>query len=568
MDKILALFILAVSVFSFFIPALSKKRASRLWRLFYLVPLIAAAATASFAGWDIGYIGVYLAAVILTFALYLNDGKKIRIISIAACALVTASLVYMNVSPFYQKEDYAAYFDKGFNVMKEHYVLTEEKEIDWDALYAKYRPRFEDAASKQDNTQNIKYWLQFTQEFYDGHVDFSPAHEDEMTEARCGIFGNDYGLSLIKLSTGEYVAVNVEGSGASFNITEPGEDYDFLEDYLREDAEENRLQLTDAGLHNGSIITSWDGKSPEELEKEVDVYLMSYPDKTNEEFYRPMYAAGKGGESIEIRFLDDNGNEHSVNAKALGPYYPRLVSSLKTLDNGVNISNLEWKELGPDTAMMRIDSMAYDTKSYSGADYTAMTDEIRENILAYKEKGLKRLVIDLRRNGGGSPFMVKGVVCLFAPKGEHLLSYTTVINEKTASYERGADGKYTKGEAITYEGEDLLHDCEIILLVNAETVSAGDLICYLMSDYPNVTIMGFTGSNSSCQAVTAVSTGCGDISFSAVPNLDENAEPIIDSRADHVRRVPIDTIIPLTAEAVHAIYENGEDYLLDYAKNY
>ena len=70
-----------------------------------ILPLIAAAATASFAGWNIGYIGVYLAAVILTLALYLNDGKKIRIISIAACALVTASLVYMNDSPFYQKED-------------------------------------------------------------------------------------------------------------------------------------------------------------------------------------------------------------------------------------------------------------------------------------------------------------------------------------------------------------------------------------------------------------------------------------------------------------------------------
>ena len=352
------------------------------------------------------------------------------------------------------------------------------------------------------------------------------------------------------------------------SILDYGEDYEYADDYLSDNAESDRLKLLNAGLHNGSVITSWDGKSIEEIEKEVDVYAETFPSKDNEEFYLPMYAAGKGGDSVEIGFIDDAGMEKTVTAKALGAYYPRMISTVKKLDDGVNISNLDFQPVNSDAAVLRIYQMAYDLKSYEGSDYTAMTEEVRQKVLEYRDKGYKRLIIDLRKNGGGSPFMVGGVVQLFAPEGEHLISYSAVINEKTATYERGADGKYVKDQKMSYMGENLWSQGDIIILVNYETVSAGDMMTYLMSEYPNVTIMGFTGSNSSCQAVTSYDTASGGISFSAVPNLGEDGEMIIDTRTDRVRGVPIDHVIPLTEEAIAAIYDKGEDYLLDYAVNY
>ena len=94
------------------------------------------------------------------------------------------------------------------------------------------------------------------------------------------------------------------------------------------------------------------------------------------------------------------------------------------------------------------------------------------------------------------------------------------------------------------------------------------MMTYLMADFPNVTILGFTGSNSSCQAVTQVGFESGSLSYSAVPDLDENGVPIIDTFADHKSRVPIDHIIPLTEDAVTAIFDRGEDYVLDYALGY
>jgi hypothetical protein len=114
----------------------------------------------------------------------------------------------------------------------------------------------------------------------------------------------------------------------------------------------------------------------------------------------------------------------------------------------------------------------------------------------------------------------------------------------------------------------LWHDGKIILLVNAKTVSAGDDMTYMMGDFPNVEVIGLTSSNSSCQAVKSLSLECGQISFSAVPNLLPNGELAIDTYTDHVGRTPFDYKIPFNQEVIENIYDNGEDYLLKYAKEY
>ena len=205
------------------------------------------------------------------------------------------------------------------------------------------------------------------------------------------------------------------------------------------------------------------------------------------------------------------------------------------------MTNLTWESLNDDTVMLRIYAMAYDSNTYEGADYSEMTDKLREEILAYKEAGFKNIVFDLRSNSGGSPFMVQGIAQLFAPEGEHTTYYAAKINEDTATFERGADGKYIKeDEMITYQGEDLWHDGQIILLVNAQTVSAGDDMVYMMGDYPNVKVMGTTKSNNSCQAVQGMEISTGQFSFSVVPNLTEDGDIAIDTLTDHEARVPFD----------------------------
>ena len=457
--------------------------------------------------------------------------------------------------------------------MKKHYVLADEKGINWDELYKEYKPKFREAEKKQDLTMNYQLWQQYSQEFYDGHVGYIPSKLGEglMYQIMCESYGNDYGLSLVRLSTGEYAAVNVEGCGMSYSINDKDDigeaEFSMVKNYFKtENADADRLTLVNAGIKNGTIITKWDGKAIDEYFDDIPFYYFQVPVRENEEFYQPMYVAGMGGDSVEISFLDESGEEKTVTAPKLGAYIPRLDNTITKIDKGVKMTNLTWESLNDDTVMIRIYAMAYDSNTYEGTDYTEMTDKLREEILAYKEAGFKNIVFDLRSNSGGSPFMVQGIAQLFAPEGEHTTYYAAKINEDTATFERGADGKYIKeDEMITYQGEDLWHDGQIILLVNAQTVSAGDDMVYMMGDYPNVKVMGTTKSNNSCQAVQGMEISTGQFSFSVVPNLTEDGEIAIDTLTDHEARVPFDEYIPMTEELITSVFDNGEDYILNYA---
>ena len=87
--------------------------------------------------------------------------------------------------------------------MREHYSLSQHKNIDWDTLYQKYCPLFEQAEKAQDENLNLTAWLQFCNEFYDYHITYLPNnHMEEKQQAAVeSVAGNDYGLSMVQLST-------------------------------------------------------------------------------------------------------------------------------------------------------------------------------------------------------------------------------------------------------------------------------------------------------------------------------------------------------------------------------
>lgn len=550
-----------------------KKYPSNKWRLLYIFPVLLTIMIMSFISWDIRMIGLYIAPVIMALGLFSESLRVKRCIAGGAAAVALLTLVNISINPGYNRLDLYGDFEEVFASMKKHYILTEEKGIDWDKLYKEYKPKFKEADKKQDLTQNYQIWQQYAQEFYDGHVGYIPdkLDENQALSVMCESYGNDYGLSLIKLSTGEYAAVNVEGCGMSYSINDKDDigevEYSKIKDeYKTENADAERLTLVNAGIKNGTIITKWDGKAIDDYFDDIPFYYFQVPVKENEEFYHPMYVAGMGGDSVEISFLDESGEEKTVTAPKLGAYAPRLDNTITSIDKGVKMTNLTWESLSEDTVMIRIYSMAYDMNTYDGADYSEMTNKLREEVLAYKEAGIKNIVFDLRSNSGGSPFMVQGVAQLFAPEGEHSTYCSAEINEDTATFERGADGKYKMGEdMLNYYGEDLWHDGQIILLVNAQTVSAGDDMVYMMGDFPNVKVMGTTKSNNSCQAVQGMEISTGQFAFSVVPNLTEDGEIAIDTLTDHESRVPFDEYIPMDEELITAIFDNGEDFILKYA---
>lgn len=527
------------------------------WKLLWLLlPVLSFFITKR--GPDISLLPLYLGAVIaaLGFFTEIAANRKKLAVSGALCILLSIPACYLN--PRYRAKGYLKDFEALFSCMREHYVLTEHKGIDWDALYAKYQPLFAEIDRTQDAGQNVLVWGAFVGEFHDGHVGYSHFKDDNDAAAAAvrNALGNDYGLAVMRCTDGSFAAVNTDESLAKF------------------------------GIRNGTVITKWDGKSPDAVSRTSPAYglstfvadtdsgevifrLDSYPDIDNEIFWSGVLSAGVGGESVTVTYLDASGKEQTAVLPKIGEFYDRCVQTFRTINQGVQAGNLQWTRINSTTACLRLKGMSYDAKSYSSAETDAfdeMKDEIRSTILRYQTEGVRDVVIDLRSNEGGSPHMVDGVVSMFAPKGEHFNMCTAVWDEKKHNWATDETGSYIKGKEIAFQGEQLLGDGRVILLVNSETVSAGDDMVKIMEDMENVTVLGFTEPNGSCQAVNFKIGDFGTLSFSGCVTLDRDGSIFIDSGIDRQSSDGSGVqIIPFDETAIHALFDEHQDYLMDKA---
>ncbi len=539
-DTVLVLVTFIGSVLLFVAAGYAEKLITNKWRICYCVPAVFCLMVMGIAGFERCMICTY-AACVVPLAGFIWDNKKVRRIA-SAIAAVLAIVSYPICENFigYRLPDFSQDFIDSFQVMRRHYVLAEHKNIDWDALYEEYLPVFEEADAKGDKLIAYAAWQSFCGEFHDGHVGFVPANDDKLEKAVKGSYGNDYGLALMSLSDGRVAAVNVEPDSA----------------------------LTQAGIHNGTIITSWDGKHPVEVsaQSSANAYL-SYADKDNEAFYNAILAAGVGGDTVEVEFIDDNGEQRSVTLEKISDdYYTRITDALDIIHRGVEVGNMDWSVIDENTVCLRIKSMMYDSDSAESNNYERMKGRISGKVEEFKQQGYTNLVIDLRSNGGGSGDMVKAIAELFAPVGEHYYATDGLWDDEKGCYVYDPEtGKYGEGTKNYFTGENVWNGNPIVLLVNAYSASAADHLAEVMRGMDNVTVMGFTESNGSAQGVTGYYTDSGLLGISGSLLLDENGDVYIDSGTDMESGNDIDIRVPFDQTAINVLFNDDEDYLMQKA---
>lgn len=453
--------------------------------------------------------------------------------------VVLLNLVQKTYIADYSELGWAESFSCMTDTMSESYVSRNYKDIDFEGLKERFVPMVEEAEKNNDKKAFAKVLLEYQYEFYDSHIWFLQ-NSNILSQAEEELVGNDYGLSMYQLSSGDTIAVMVEENSQAENV----------------------------GIHNGTVIKEWNGIAVDEAMQNVRCldYWYQFEVLENEALMKPIFLAGQGGETITVTFIADDGSTKNVQLNSMGNYKERETAVLNHFysRNRIADDNFSYKMLNDDVGYLRItkehygDEM-YDIWTYAVGKHKKIYQEIDTKLQELSDKGMKFLVIDLRNNGGGYEQIGDAVASLFADRK---------LTNKTGIERNGNIIPITKFHTFD---EGKWKELPVAVLVNDACVSSGDVLTHLLSQCPNVTVMGITSSSNSVQTVGGccyLSDDMFEVYYPIINSLDENNE-ILEVTADRQARVGFDLRIPVDYDAAMLIFSDSEnDYELDYAVDY
>ena len=185
-----------------------------------------------------------------------------------------------------------------------------------------------------------------------------------------------------------------------------------------------------------------------------------------------------GDEILEIDSLPTKGLETKESSDKMkgkpGPtvvFKVRKVRSGDTLDIPVVRERIHFPDI--EYSGMLDDSTGYILQSGFTEN---VSSELRQKFLDLKKQGMKRLVLDLRGNGGGLMSEAINIVSLFVPKGSLVVSSKGNTEDSKMEYR-------TTQEPIDTE-------IPIIVLIDSASASSSEIVAGALQDMDRATIMG------------------------------------------------------------------------------
>lgn len=132
----------------------------------------------------------------------------------------------------------------------------------------------------------------------------------------------------------------------------------------------------------------------------------------------------------------------------------------------INVSNVAYSGLiGSDIAYIRLDDFT------PGASY-----EVADALVELKEKGAKKLILDLRENPGGLLHEAVNIVSLFIPKGMEVVSTKGKVDEWNKIYK-------TLNSPLDTE-------IPLVILTSHGSASASEIVAGTLQDYDRAVLVG------------------------------------------------------------------------------
>ena len=197
--------------------------------------------------------------------------------------------------------------------------------------------------------------------------------------------------------------------------------------------------------------------------------------------------------------------------------------------------------------------------AFAKGEYPEIRDKVRKQLKDLEAQGMDRMIVDIRGNDGGMEDIANAVVSLFTDE-EFYVNAGRLADKKVRS---------THKVKVGCSGE--FKELPVVVLVNLDCASSGDVLAYRFAKCPNVQMMGMTSTWNCAQAVAGnikLTDSEFDISFASILTLGDNDEIIIDAGPDRHSSIALDVKIPLEKDYVLSLYNSEEDVELQYALDY
>lgn len=267
--------------------------------------------------------------------------------------------------PDFSDMSYTEAFDAMIAMMRKEYSFTELKGVDWDALIAEYRPRFQTAEANGDVIAYALAFRDFTWAIPDGHI--------------------NSGTSAL---LSELFTTQTDG-GLGFAIREL-DDGRVVVNYIVDGAPADR-----AGIQLGAEIIAFDGTPIADVISATQPWSAPFSTEHFKRLQQLRYATRfEVGTSVDVTYRNPDGQEDTVTLRAVNERESFAFSSFNRGLTGFELP-LDYRILDSGFGYIKI---------YSFSDDNLLTLALWERAMrAFNAAQVSGIVLDMRQNGGGSP---------------------------------------------------------------------------------------------------------------------------------------------------------------------
>jgi C-terminal processing protease CtpA/Prc len=413
---------------------------------------------------------------------------------------------------------YTEAFDAMLEKMSKEYAFTEMKNIDWDALGAEFRPRFEEAEQSEDEHAYVLALRDFLWSIPDAHVgaDFTLLNDLFLADVAGGI-----GIAVSETDDGHILVTHVTPDSPA----------------------------DEAGIKFGAEILTWNDQPINDVISGIVPWSSPFSNPEVGRLQQLRYGMRVPiGTEVKIGYQNPSSSPTTATLTGIeenesfafssfnvGAPADPLPVEFKMLDNGFGYASIN-----------------------SFFDTDVLTIQLWERMMqTLNENEVPGLIIDMRHNGGGNGWLAEQMAAYFFDE--------RIVTDAGSSYDESTGEFFTdtgdQNTLIPPPQENLRYHGPVTLIVGPACVSACEFFSYYMQLEDRATTVGqypTAGGGGSVEAFTMP----GDIyvQFPFVQHLDPEGNIIIEGSG-----IVPDVDVPVTLETLTAQFVNGEDVVLNTA---